>query len=265
MPILGIPNAPPMRYDDIGTGIPLLLVHGFPLDHGMWRPQVETLRDECRCIVPDLHGLGTSPLAEDPATMEGFALALKTLLDKLAIDQAVVCGFSMGGYIALAFQELYPERVRGLILCSTRSLADDGHAKLARATTAENALVRGMAEMAPKMAADLLSKPTRKDRPELVAEVEEIIARQSPAGVAAASQGMALRPDRSAQLKRIDVPVLILAGDADTLIASAQSEAMAAQVGDARLVVFPGGGHLVNMEQPTAFNAELVRFLARLD
>lgn len=254
-----------MRYDDIGTGIPLLLVHGFPLDHGMWRPQVEALRDECRCIVPDLHGLGTSPLAEDPATMEGFALALKTLLDKLEIDQAVVCGFSMGGYVALAFTELYPERVKGLILCSTRSVADDGHAKLARATTAENALARGMAELAPGMAADLLSNKTRKDRPELLAEVEGIIARQSPAGVAAASQGMALRPDRTDGLARIEAPVLILAGDADTLIAPSQSEAMAEQLSDGRLVVLSGGAHLVNMERPTAFNAELVRFLAELN
>lgn len=253
-----------MRYDDIGTGIPLLLVHGFPLDHGMWRPQVEALRDECRCIIPDLHGLGTSPLAEDPATMEGFALALKTLLDKLEIEQAVVCGFSMGGYVALAFQELYPERLRGLILCSTRSVADNGHAKLARATTAENALTRGMAELAPKMAADLLSKRTQKDHPELVAEVEEIIARQQPTGVAAASHGMALRPDRTDQLARIGVPVLILAGDADTLIDPAHGEAMAKHVSNGHLVIIPGGAHLVNMERPTAFNAAVVRFLSGL-
>ncbi len=254
-----------MRYDDIGTGIPLLLIHGFPLDHGMWRPQVEALREECRCIIPDLHGLGASPLAEYPATMEGFALALKTLMDKLEIDQAVICGFSMGGYIALAFQELYPERVKGLVLCSTRSVADDGHAKLARATTAENALARGMAGLAPGMASVLLSAKTRKDHPELLAEVEEIIARQPSAGVAAASKGMALRPDRTDRLARIEVPVLILAGDADSLIPPAQSEAMAKHLSDGRLVVIPGGAHLVNMEQPTAFNTELVRFLARLN
>jgi pimeloyl-ACP methyl ester carboxylesterase len=250
-----------MRYDDVGTGIPVLFVHGFPLDHAMWRPQVAALRDGFRCIVPDLPGLGSSPLAEDPATMDGFARDLVTLLDRLGLQQAVVCGFSMGGYVALAFQEHHPERVKGLILCSTRAADDTSDARRARAATAQSALDQGMAALAPDMASGLLSERTRLERKGLFAEVEAMVARQPPAGVAAASLGMAARPDRSALLPHITVPTLIIAGDSDTLIDPVQSSNMARSIPGSTLMTIPGAGHLANLEEPEKFNAALRAFL----
>ena len=124
--------------------MPLVLIHGFPLDHTLWHHQLGGLRDVARVIAPDLRGFGKSPEARRAVTMEQHARDVAHLLDRLGLDRAVIGGLSMGGYVALAFAELFPERLTGLILCNTRAVADADDAKKTRETVARRALEEGI-------------------------------------------------------------------------------------------------------------------------
>ena len=114
-----------MAYEDTGgSGTPLLLVHGFPLDRTCWSAQTRGLRDAARVIAPDLRGFGESASPAGAATMDGYADDVRALLDALGVKSAVVAGLSMGGYIAFAFIRKFPERVRGLTFANTKAGAD---------------------------------------------------------------------------------------------------------------------------------------------
>ena len=252
------------EYDDVGNGTPLLLVHGFPLDRALWRTQIEGLHSVARLIAPDLRGFGQSSDAPDTMTMNDYAADLKALLHALNIERAVVCGLSMGGYIALAFLAKYPEAVKGLILANTRAGADSEQAREGRYANARKAFEEGVPSIANAMLPKMLTDATREHRSSLAEFVGSMMARQRPGGVAAALKGMAARPDHTPMLASINVPTLIITGRADTLIPPSKSEAMARAIPGSRLVVVPDAAHLSNVENPEAFNAAVKEFIERL-
>ena len=243
----------------------LLLIHGFPLDSTLWEPQVEALSRVATVIAPDLRGFGRDK-REIAAIMPMRQCAhdLKHLLDEKGLDKVVICGLSMGGYIAMAFAERWPERLAGLILCNTKSNADTEEGVEARHTTAKNAREKGMDVIARGMAPSLLTERTRNERPELVERVVAMIARQDPEVVAATSLGMAQRPDRLEVLRRFQGPAMVITGDADMLMPLATSTVMAEALPKGELVVLPGAAHLSNLEVPELFNAAVIGFLERL-
>jgi pimeloyl-ACP methyl ester carboxylesterase len=243
----------------------LLLIHGFPQDRSLWTNTAHALSDKAAVLAPDLRGFGEDrrPLPE-AMTMEAYAADLKELLDEQHIARVVLCGLSMGGYIALAFLERWPERVQGLILCNTKATADTEEGKAARAETAWNAFDKGVSVIARGMVPKVLSERTRREKPELAIAVEAMMARQRPEAVAAAALGMALRPDRSPLLPSITVPTLIITGSDDSLMPLPTSEAMHAAIAGSELVVLPDAAHLSNLEDPVRFNATVERFLASL-
>ncbi|MCB0790337.1 MAG: alpha/beta fold hydrolase [Flavobacteriales bacterium] len=244
---------------------PLLLLHGFPLDHTLWTPQVEGLAGITEVIAPDLRGFGQDGRAVPEAmTMEAYARDVKGLLDDRGIDRVVLGGLSMGGYVAMAFAEAWPERLAGLLLINTRATADDQAGKRGREDTAQRALDQGMTVIARAMVPTLLSESTRQRDPALATSVEAMIARQRPEAVAAASRGMALRPDMHAALARLRAPALVITGEQDTLMPLPTSLALQATVPGAELVVIPGAAHLSNLEGPVAFNAAAGKFLATI-
>ncbi|MBV6405077.1 MAG: alpha/beta fold hydrolase [Flavobacteriales bacterium] len=243
-----------LHFHEQGAGLPLVLIHGFPLDHTLWLPQLHGLSDVARVIAPDLRGFGNSPATRGTVTMEQHARDVGQLMDRLGIERAVIGGLSMGGYVALAFAELFPERLAGLVLCNTRAVADGGPARKTRETVARRAIEEGMAALAPIMVHPLLADVTRKARPDLIGHLEAMIGRQDPAGVAASSRGMAIRPDRTPLLGQVQVPALVITGSSDTLIAPAESEAMTARLPKGQLVSIPDVGHLSCLEAPEAFN-----------
>lgn len=252
-----------LHFQERGTGLPLVLIHGFPFDHTLWHPQLTGLFDLVRVIAPDLRGFGASPKASGTMTMEQHAHAVKELLDLLQIEEAVIGGISMGGYVALAFADLFPHLVHGLILCNTRAVADGDAAKRMREITALKALGGGMAELAEDMAPKLIAAQSASKHPELIPWVRDLIARQPASGTAASSRGMAERPDRTSLLPRLNAPALVITGDSDMLIAPAESRAMHAQLKWSELVELPLAGHLTNLEAPEAFNRAIRGFLAR--
>jgi len=243
----------------------LLLIHGFPHDRTLWTGTAEALADDANVIAPDLRGFGEDrrPLPE-AMTMEAYAEDLKALLDEHGVDRAVLCGLSMGGYIALAFLERWPERVQGLILCNTKATADTDEAKSARKETAQNAFGKGVPVIARGMVPKVLADRTRSEQPDLVNAAEAMMARQRPEAVAAAALGMALRPDRTPMLSTITVPTLIISGSEDGLMPLPTSEAMLKAIPGSELVVIPGVAHLSNLEAPAAFQTAVAVFLGNL-
>ena len=254
-----------LHYVQAGQGVPLLMVHGYPLDHTLWQPQFDGLSDIAQVIAPDLRGFGQSDAPEGAYTMDTHADDLAALLDVLKIERAVVCGLSMGGYIALAFWRKYASRVRALILVDTRAGADAPAARQARLDTAERVKQEGTAFVVEDMLPRLLAEVTRQSQPDVVEFARAMMLRQSPAGVVGALLGMAERPDSTPMLPTISVPTLAVFGDQDVITpAGTEGRSLAAAIPGAKLVVTPNAGHLSNLEQPEAFNATVHEFLARM-
>ncbi len=241
-----------IEYDDIGNGVPLLLIHGFPLDRTLWRTQIAGLSQLYRVIAPDLRGFGRSSETDGEAvTMDQYAADLKSLLDSVNIPQAVVGGISMGGYIALAFYAQYADRVKGLILANTRAVPDSQEGKQSRLANAQKVGEDGPGFLVETMAPNMLG-PAAKT--EIKIAVRSMMARQRAAGIASALRGMAIRPDRTALLRFATVPVLIVSGSQDVLIPPSDSEVMHALIPNSRLVIIPDAGHLSNLDKADAFN-----------
>lgn len=253
-----------LEYDDIGNGVPLLLIHAFPLDRSMWRAQIAGVQQLYRVIAPDLRGFGHSTETDGEAvSMEQYAADLKALLDSVNVRQVVVGGLSMGGYVALAFVAQYADRVKGLILANTRAVADTDEAKQTRLTNADRVRAEGTSFLIDSMAPRMLG-PAAK--PEIGITVRSIMARQRSAGIASALRGMAARPDRSALLRYVKAPTLIITGSADVMIPSADSETMhkAMSHNNSNLVTIPDAGHLSNLDKADAFNEALRQFYPKV-
>jgi 3-oxoadipate enol-lactonase len=263
-----------LAWDELGRGTPLLLLHAFPLSRRMWQPQLAGLADSCRMLAPDLLGLGSAaPPSNQPTAgraaggepavcrMEEMAAAAIALLDARDVRSAVVCGLSMGGYVALALCAGWSERVRGLVLADTRAGADDPAARQRRLAAAAEVESHGSAVLAETMVPKLLGSTSRATRSDLIAWLQHEIAAAPAAGVAAAQRGMAARSERWGLLPAIAVPALVVVGEQDELTPPAESAAMCERIPGARLVTIPDAGHLSNLEQPELFNQALRAFL----
>ncbi|MFZ1687074.1 MAG: alpha/beta fold hydrolase [Flavobacteriales bacterium] len=250
-----------LPYAEAGDGVPLLMIHGFPHDRRLWREQLDGLRRNACVIAPDLRGFGQAPPAPEGMTIEDHAADLKALMDHKRISKAVICGLSMGGYVALAFAERYPKAVQRLILCSTRSGADDAKAKEGRTAMARRISENGVEQLADAMLPKMLAASTIKGSTEAAATVRLMMATQAPAGLIAALHAMAARPDRTGLLASIKVPTRVIAGTADAMIPSSESEAMAHAIPGSDLMLIPEAGHLPNVDAPKAFNSALRAFL----
>jgi 3-oxoadipate enol-lactonase len=254
-----------LTYIDSGRGIPLLFVHGFPFDHSMWQMQIEGLSDRYRVIAPDLRGFGGSQASEGIATMEQMADDLAALLDALSIrEPIVICGLSMGGYIALEFWRKHADRLKALILCDTRAAADKPEVAANRLAMADCVLTEGPKPLVDSMLPKVFSLKTVADRPWLVEEMERAMLRTDPRGIAAAARGMAQRRDFTDELKNIRCPTLVLVGSDDALSPPHEMQTMAAAIPLAQSNIVPAAGHLAPYEQPYAANATIVSFIDSL-
>jgi 3-oxoadipate enol-lactonase len=255
-----------ISYVERGTGMPVVLLHGFPLDHTMWAGQIGALAEIARVIAPDLRGFGDTPLgtidASRGVSMEQHADDVAELLDQLAIREPVVlCGFSMGGYVAWQFVRKYPERLRALVPWDTRAVADTEAARAGRIKVAENVADWGSARIAEMMGPKLFAAETFAKQPAVVQAVREVVGKTSPAGIAAAARGMAARPDMTTFLPTIKVPTLVVVGEHDAISPPAEMKTIAEAIPEAEFVMIPDAGHMSTMENPKAANEAIVRFV----
>jgi pimeloyl-ACP methyl ester carboxylesterase len=247
---------------DQGSGPPLLLVHGFPLDHQMWAGQIEALSGEYRVIAPDLRGFGDSESKLEVVPMQRYADDLAGILDALEVAPSVtLCGLSMGGYVAWQFWKRHPQKLDKLILCDTRAAADTPEAAEARRVLAKDVLVQGTTMLAEAMIPKLFSKSSRERRADLVTATATVIRTSNRMSVAAALRGMAERPDATPWLSQIRIPALVICGEEDALTEVDEMEQLAAQLPQAQFVVVPGCGHLAPLEDPDTVNRAIRLFL----
>jgi len=255
-----------LAYEVSGAGTPVVLLHGFPFNRTLWREQVEALGERYRVVTLDLRGHGETTATRDAATMEEMAEDVAALLDELGVTARVVLGgLSMGGYVALAFARLFPERTRALVLADTRAQADTDEARAAREETALRALDEGMHTIADAMLPKLLAPATLAARPEIVARVREMIMNTDSQGAASALRGMAVRRDQTNFLREINCPALIIVGSLDSITPTADAELMHREIRGSRLEIIEGAGHVSNIERPAEFNRALEKFLRELE
>ena len=237
----------------------LLLLHGFPLDASMWAPQLAAFRGEVAVLAPNFPGFGDAPLSREVSTMDEGAERAAAEVEAAGLDRVVVCGMSMGGYVAFAFWRKFRNNVAGLILANTRAGADEEAGRERRRALAERARAEGIGFLVesppPLLSADAPA--------ELWSQVKSIIGAQSPDAIAAASLGMAERPDSTNDLPGIDVPTLVVTASADTLIPPDATSPMADQIPGAQLAVIEGVGHISSFQAAQEFTRLLRSHLVR--
>lgn len=254
-----------LAYSDRGKGLPLILIHGFPLSRKMWRPQAEALaKAGCRVIAPDLRGCGESGLPSGPVNMDTYGDDIVALMDHLGIDKAVVGGMSMGGYVLLNLLERYPQRVAAPIFMVTKAGGDDDAGKLRRTALAQLCRAQGSLPVAEAFRNLLFAPETLNDKPELVEEVFGWMRATDPEGAAVALLAMRDRKDCIPLLGSFSQPALVIGADQDQAIPVENSRFIAEGLPDADLCILHGGGHMVNLEQPTGLNQAILEFLADL-
>jgi pimeloyl-ACP methyl ester carboxylesterase len=256
-----------------GQGAPLLLVHGFPLDHTMWNAQLEGLADRRHVIAPDLPGFGSSELSgafadDDPSalTMERLADSLAALLDALDIHEPItLCGLSMGGYIAFAFWRKHAARLGRLVLCDTRAAADPPDVAAGRLDAATHILETGTVQLSEEMPAKLFAPSTLEEASPLVEATKKVIAETDRLAVAAALTGMAQREDMTKALPSINLPALVICGAHDAITGPPEMRELAEQMPNARFVEIAAAGHMAPLEKSAEVNEAIRRFLDETD
>jgi pimeloyl-ACP methyl ester carboxylesterase len=242
-------------YSRHGKGAPLVLIHGYPLDHTTWNDVLPLLENDFDVILPDLRGFGESELVEDQYTISDMASDIAGLLDALNIHKAFVAGHSMGGYISLAFARTYSQRVLGLGLVASQAIADTAERKQGRYASAEEIMKTGIGPVSESFPA-LLSPNQR-----VQAIVRDLIAKQPPAGLAGALKAMAERDDSSSILSAFEFPVSIVHGDADMLIPVQRAREINEAISHATYLELPEVGHMPAMEAPEAVASALKNML----
>jgi 3-oxoadipate enol-lactonase len=253
-----------IAYRDEGAGRPIVFLHAFPLNQTMWDEQVAAFASTYRVITFDWRGFGESQLRDGVSTMEDFADDLAGLLRRLSIDQAIICGLSMGGYASFAFHRKYSERISALILADTRATPDNEEGKRGRYEMAELAREKGASALVDKMLPRLLGETTQRSKPAVIERVKSMIESGQPEGIARALLAMADRPDSTGLLPQIGYPALITVGNEDKLTPPSESEKMGQAIPDSSLAIIDDAGHLPNIEQPESFNFVISRFLSGL-
>ncbi len=259
-------NGNTFGYDDAGSGLPVVFLHGFPHDRTLWAQQRSALAPMVRCIAPDLRGFGVSG-AHGPYSMDQYADDVMALLDTLDIGPAVICGLSMGGYVAMALWRRHAAKVRGMVLCDTKATADSDAARANRDRLIQLALTDGVTAVADELLPGMIGKGTRRRQPALAAELQAMMSRQSIAGIVGALGALRDRPDSHETLRSITVPTLVLVGEEDALTPPSDAQAMLDALpkdAAARMEIIAGAGHVSCLERPAAVTHALAEFLSTL-
>ena len=249
----------------------LVFLHGFPLNARMWEPQFALAERGWRVIAPQFRGfddaqggqVSVNPQVENcpPVTMDDYAGEVIDLLDALHMHEAVVCGLSMGGYVAFAMLRHAARYVHALILADTRPQADTADGVEGRKRMLKLLTEKGPAAVADEMLPKLLGGTTRRDRSDLVEHVRALVLSNGTGAIAGALHALMTRVDSTPLLGSIHVPALIVAGEEDTVTPPAVAEEMHRAIAGSELAIISEAGHLSNVEQADAFNATLASFL----
>lgn len=245
--------------------VPVILIHGMALDQTMWTPQIQLLKGHYRVITYDIRGHGLSRVDDGQYTYKMFADDLISLMDYLEIDQAILCGLSMGGAITLRTYDMYPHRIKALIICDARSEADSNETKYWRENSIELIKNKGLEAFADEFVNKIFTSESFNRHPEAVELIRSTILSSSPEAVCGVLLAQAARTDMQHVLPEITVPTLMMVGEHDTFTPLAASQMMHDEITDSELRIISKAGHMSNLENPEEFNYNLMEFLKKLD
>lgn len=255
-----------LSYDDLGEGdVPIIFLHGFPFDKSMWRAQLQALAPDYRVIACDIRGFGKSVDEITSFSIDLFAIDLARFMNALGVKKAIICGLSMGGYIALSFQKKYPELVDALILCDTQCISDTNEVAEGRLKQIHDIEENGPSAFTEKFVKGVFYEDTLTEKPELVEELTRVVNSNSTHVIAEGLRALSTRTETCSTLSQIDVPTLIICGREDQITPLAQSEKMHEATKDSQIRIIEKAGHVSNLERPEEFNQHLKDFLAKLN
>jgi len=256
-------NGTELSYEETGKGMPVVLLHGFPLDLRVWEAQVAALADRWRVIAVDMRGFGKSR-SDAPFTIESLGDDVHALLGEIKALPCVLGGLSMGGYVALGYAKKYPADLKGLMLIDTRAEADTPEGKAARGKMIEAARSGGSKVVAEQMMAKMVAGGAEKGRPEVVKKLKGIMEACPPRTIENALVAMREREDYTSSLASIGVPTLIVVGEQDAITPPEMAERMNREIRNSMLAKIKGAGHMAIMEQPEQVNAAMRKWLGEI-
>lgn len=243
----------------------IIFIHAFPLNKMMWTDQMNRLQGKFRTVAYDIRGHGESSISDGQYDLDLYVEDLKALIDHLGLEHPILCGLSMGGYIALRALEKYPGQFRALILCDTQSASDTNEKKEKRFATIKKIKEGGIQEFIEDFLQSAVSMQTYTGHPGRVQRIRDMINGNSAVSICGTLIALASRPDMTDTLSRIGVPVLLLYGQEDRITPPETGSAMQEQIQGSKLYLIPGAGHLSNLESPGDFNRRLCYFLEKLN
>lgn len=255
-----------LKYEDLNTDQQeaILLVHGHPFDHSMWKYQYEALK-EFRLILPDLKGYGQSAYDFTEIYIEEQALDLALLLDELMLDKVHLIGLSMGGQIIVEFNRLFPGRVKSQIICASTLKGETKEGYQQRLGIAETISKIGMLEYTKRDIHKYLNLNEVAEGSAIYQHLFSMMTKTESKGVIASHRGRAKRRDNFDYLKQIQVPTLVIAAEKDHFFKIDEVKEVADQVMYSRFKIIEKAGHLPNMEKPGIFNQAIVEFYRELN
>lgn len=239
----------------------IIFIHGFPYDHTMWDAQVKALSDKYFCVTYDIRGLGESYVGDGQYTMEAFVWDLYSIIDKLNLEQPVICGLSMGGYIALRAVEKEQKKFSALILLDTRSESDDNAGKLKRANAINKINVDGLDAYVESFVPLCFSKKTIENNSGMFTSTLSKCKSNNPLGVKGCQIAMLSRTDTTLSLKKIKIPTLVLVGRYDALTPPEVMKKLAKKIKTSKFNIVPKSGHMTPLENPEHVNKKIIKFL----
>lgn len=249
-------------YDDVGEGsIPIVFLHGFPFDKTMWQEQLDYLKTTHRVIACDIRGFGKSTDEESHLSMDLFTDDLILFIDMLDLDKVIICGLSMGGFIALNAMKRFPSRFEALILCDTQCIADSYDVKVKRYQTIEDIKEYGKTNFNEGFIKNVFHEDSITNKPELVEQLRSIVFSNSQHIITQGLTALAERSETCSVLDGITIPTLIICGREDVVTPLDESKFMNKQIKGSVLHVINNAGHVSNLEEPSKFNKLLSDFL----
>jgi len=244
---------------ELGHGIPVVLLHGYPFDQTIWENVGAKISNYAHVLMPDLRGHGRSPKPASGYMVADMASDISRLLDEKDLSQAILVGHSMGGYVALSFAQQFPNRIIGLALVASHPYADDYEKKQSRMQTIEAIKSVGVVEAL----ADMPEKLTRY--PVIQKKCKGYIENTDGNGIIGVLNAIANRSDASGVLRNIHCPTTILAGKDDLIIPIEISRKMAVEFGNVIFKEIEGAGHLPMLEVPNKIAESLITMVKEIE
>lgn len=242
---------------------PIIFLHGFPYDHTMWESQINFLKDKYICVAYDVRGLGSSFVGDGQYTMEFFVDDLFSIITELKLNKPIICGLSMGGYIALRAVEKNQDLFSALILLDTRSEADDNAGKLKRASNINLINTEGLEKFVKSFVTYCFADETQVEQEELFNKTLQKSYKNNPVGVKGCIIAIMSRTDTTNFLTKIKIPALVICGSFDKLTPPIVMRQLAEKIPGAEFAVVPRAGHMTPLENPDNVNDLISGFLKR--